>query len=254
MARVATAHEYQTVAFFGLVILFEVLERVRPAHEIDRWKDLKIDVLSFALALALNRVCKLMVGGFIAAWTPAAIVAAFARLHAWPGAVRIALAIVVVDFVIYWIHRAQHRFDTLWRTHAWHHSIEQLYWFSGFRTSFLHSFLYNIPQAAVPMLVFNLSPLQTGIAYSIGLFVQFWEHTNVRVDLGPLRRVVMTPKYHRVHHSAVEPRGKNLAPIFPVWDLLFGTYVDPRSIPEGFPLGLGEPIETRKLPRMVLGV
>jgi len=59
----ATAHEYQTAAFFGLVILFEILERVRPAREIDRWKDLKIDVLSFALALGLNRACKLMVGG-----------------------------------------------------------------------------------------------------------------------------------------------------------------------------------------------
>jgi sterol desaturase/sphingolipid hydroxylase (fatty acid hydroxylase superfamily) len=115
-----------------------------------------------------------------------------------PGAVRVVLAIFMVDFMIYWIHRAQHRFEALWRTHAWHHSIEQLYWFSGFRTSFLHSFIYNVPQAAVPMLVFNLSPLEAGVGYSIGLLIQFWEHTNLDVRIGPLKYLIIAA-YHRVH-------------------------------------------------------
>jgi sterol desaturase/sphingolipid hydroxylase (fatty acid hydroxylase superfamily) len=249
----ATAHEYQTAAFFGLVILFEVLERVRPAREIDRWKDLKIDVLSFALALTLNRVCKLIVGGFLAAWTPASVAAAFAHLHAWSGALRIAAAIVVVDFVIYWIHRAQHRFDTLWRTHAWHHSIEQLYWFSGFRTSFFHSFLYAIPATSVSTLVFNLSPLEAGIGYSIGLLIQFWEHTNLRVNVGPLRYVIITPAYHRVHHSTRHNRS-NFGTAFSVWDRMFGTYTNPDSVPPDEPLGLGEPIKETRIPRMMIGV
>jgi sterol desaturase/sphingolipid hydroxylase (fatty acid hydroxylase superfamily) len=248
-----TAHEYQTVAFFGLVILFEVLERVRPAREIDRWKDLKIDVLSFALALALNRFCKLLVGGVIAAWTPATVAAAFARLYSWPGTVRIAAAIVVVDFIIYWIHRAQHRFETLWRTHAWHHSIEQLYWFSGFRTSFFHSFLYAIPATSVSTLVFNLSPLEAGIGYSIGLLIQFWEHTNIRVNVGPLRYVIITPAYHRVHHSTRHNRS-NFGTAFCVWDRLFGTYTNPDSVPIDEPLGLGEPIDQARIPRMLIGV
>src|SRR5205814_2042208 len=46
----------QTAAFFALVLVFEVLERLRPAREVDRWKDLKIDVLSFALAITMNRI------------------------------------------------------------------------------------------------------------------------------------------------------------------------------------------------------
>ena len=41
---------YQIVAFLLLVVVFEILERVRPAREVDRWKDLKIDVLSFSVA------------------------------------------------------------------------------------------------------------------------------------------------------------------------------------------------------------
>ena len=65
-----TAQEFQTASFFGLVALFEVLERVRPAHEVNRWKDLKIDVLSFALALVLNLSCKAAVFAMVLAVTP----------------------------------------------------------------------------------------------------------------------------------------------------------------------------------------
>src|SRR5262249_35756118 len=158
--------------------------------------------------------CTRTVNSIVEAISPAAVMSVVQSVQAWPGAVKIALALVMVDFLIYWIHRAQHRFDSLWRTHRWHHSIEQMYWFAGFRTSFLHSFLYNTPQAAVPMLVFKLSPLQAGIGYSIALFIQFWEHTNVKVNLGPLRWIFITPQYHRVHHSATRASGMNLGTTF----------------------------------------
>lgn len=248
-----TAQDYQTAAFFGLVVLFEVMERVRPAHEVDRWKDLKTDVFSFALALLLNRACKTAVLTMLLATTPAWVGAQLTGLHALPAAWRILLAIVVVDFLIYWIHRAQHKFDLLWRTHAWHHSIEQLYWFSGFRTSFFHSFMYAIPATTVATLVFNLSPLEAGIGYSIGTFIQFWEHTNVRVNVGPLRWIIITPEYHRVHHSTRHNRS-NYGTTFSFWDRLFGTYTDPATVAADEPLGLGETIEERKIPRMLIGV
>jgi sterol desaturase/sphingolipid hydroxylase (fatty acid hydroxylase superfamily) len=250
---VLTAQDFQTVSFFGLVVLFEVMERVRPAHEVNRWKDLKIDVLSFALALVLNQTCKAAVFAIVLATTPEWSGLKLAALHALPATVRILLAIVIVDFAIYWIHRAQHRFDTLWRTHAWHHSIEELYWFSGFRTSFLHSFLYAIPATSVSTLVFNLSPLEAGIGYSIGLFIQFWEHTNVRVNVGMLRWIIITPDYHRVHHSTRHNRS-NFGTTFSVWDRLFGTYTDPATVAPDEPLGLGEPVEQKRIPRMLIGV
>jgi sterol desaturase/sphingolipid hydroxylase (fatty acid hydroxylase superfamily) len=258
VAVLADPQDCEVAAFLALVLLFEVSERFWPARAIDRRAHLRADLLSFTLAVAMNRIATGAVTGAIG--SPGSPIAAqisggpLAALQALPGAVRIALALVVVDFLLYWIHRAQHRFDVLWRTHAWHHTIEQLYWFSGFRTSFLHSLLYNIPQAAVPMLLFRLSPLQTGAAYAIGLFVQFWEHTNLRVTLGPLRRWVVTPPYHRIHHAAAGHDGMNLAPIFPVWDRMFGTYVDPLSVSASFPLGLREPVDSRRALRMLLGV
>jgi sterol desaturase/sphingolipid hydroxylase (fatty acid hydroxylase superfamily) len=242
------------LVFLCLAIVFEALERVRPAREVNRWKDLKIDVLSFAFAVAINRWCDWAITGWMQGHLPEAIVASMADVRALPSLVKIALAVVVADFTIYWIHRAQHKFDTLWRTHAWHHSIEEMYWFAGFRTSFAHSFLYNIPQATIPMLFFGLGTFETSIAFAIGMLVQFWEHTNLKVNLGPLEYVFITPQYHRVHHSANDLCRSNYGTTFSLWDRMFGTYTDPRTVPAGTPLGLGEEVAPRRVPRMLVGV
>jgi sterol desaturase/sphingolipid hydroxylase (fatty acid hydroxylase superfamily) len=244
---------YQILAFVMLVVVFEILERVRPAREVDRWKDLKIDVLSFTVAIGINQVCKLILGAVFLSSLPLWLSSSLAGLQSLPSWARICLAILIVDFVIYWIHRAQHRSDLLWRTHAWHHSIEQLYWFSGFRTSFFHSFLYAIPVTSVSLLVFNLTPLEAGIGYSIGLLVQFWEHTNLRIDVGWLKYIIITPDYHRVHHATSHNRS-NYGTTFSFWDRMFGTYRDPATVPLTEPLGMGEPIDQKQLPRMMIGV
>src|ERR1043166_8154151 len=248
-----SSENIETAAVFALALGFEVLERVRPARGVDRWKDLKIDVFSFALAITMNRVSHYTVGGLVGRWAPDWLLSGWQGLGSLPGVVKIVMAIFLVDFTIYWIHRAQHRFDPMWRTHAWHHSIEQLYWFSGFRTSFLHSFIYDIPQATIPMLVFHLSPLEAGIGYSIGLLIQFWEHTNIDVEIGPLKYLIITPAYHRVHHSTEHSR-TNFGTTFSLWDRLFGTYLDPATVPSRAPLGLGEPYDKKKMARMLLGV
>lgn len=245
---------YEALAFIASVLVFGVWEHLRPARPVDRLVAIKTDVLSFALALCINRVCTHTVQAVLATTVPTFALDMLRSIQSWPSAWKILIALVLVDFILYWVHRAQHRWMWLWRTHAWHHSTTELYWFSGFRTSFMHSLIYNLPQAALPMLVFQLTALEAGAAYAIGVLVQFWEHTNVSVDIGPLSRILVTPKYHRIHHAADERRGRNLAPIFCVWDRMFGTYVDPCSMPEDFPVGLGAPVERAEMPRMLLGV
>jgi sterol desaturase/sphingolipid hydroxylase (fatty acid hydroxylase superfamily) len=249
---ISIASGYETAAFLGLAGAFEILERFRPAREMDRWKHLKTDVFSFALAILMNRIAQYLITGFLKAYAPAPMLGGWLVLQGLPASARIVLAIVVADFVIYWIHRAQHEFGPMWRTHKWHHSTEQLYWFSGFRTSFLHTFIYNIPQAAIPILVFGLSPPELGIAYSIALLIQFWEHTNLDVAIGPLRYIVITPAYHRVHHS-VQNNRRNFGTTFSLWDRTFGTYLDPAMVAADAPLGLGEPYGAKKMARMLVG-
>ena len=246
--------DYQIIALFGLILGFDLCERVWPARPVDRWRDLKLDVLSFAVALTVNRISDWIIRYWIGDITPGFLAPTVNYLQSLPSALKILIGLFMVDFVLYWIHRAQHRYDLLWRTHAWHHSIQEMYWFAGFRTSFFHSFIYNIPQVIIPVSLLKLSPAEAGIGYSIGLFIQFWEHTNLNVNIGPLAWLVITPDYHRIHHSATLHRGMNLAPTFRIWDRLFGTYVDPATVPQDYPLGLGEEIKGKEIPRMLVGV
>ncbi|MBK7644844.1 MAG: sterol desaturase family protein [Planctomycetes bacterium] len=249
-----STQDYEIAAFLLLVFVFELWEHSRPARRIDRFADLRLDLLSFGFALLVNRGCNRAINGTMDALLPEVALNSLHAMAALPTTVKILGSLVLADFTIYWLHRAQHKYDVLWRTHAWHHSVERLYWFSGFRTSLGHSLMNNIPQAAIPLFLFQMTPIEAGIAYSIGLLIQFWEHTNVKVNLGPLAYVFITPDYHRVHHSANELCRTNFGGTFSLWDRAFGTYTDPKTVPEDTPLGLGEQIQPRKIPRMLLGV
>lgn len=240
--------------FLVLALLAEVLERWRPARRVDRWRHIATDLISFGFAVVLNRGLDALFAPLVASHAPAALGTALAGLRDLHVAWKIALAVVLADLCLYWIHRAQHTWTWAWRTHAWHHSVEELWWFSGFRTSLLHSFFYNLPQVAIPVLLLGLGTVETAVCFAIGMVVQFWEHVNWRVDLGRLDRVLVTPDYHRVHHALTPDPLKNLAPTFSLWDRLFGTWVDPRTVPLDTPLGIGEPLERRAVPRMLAGV
>jgi sterol desaturase/sphingolipid hydroxylase (fatty acid hydroxylase superfamily) len=145
-----------------------------------------------------------------------------------------------------------HGSPLLWRTHVFHHSIEDLYWLSGARTSALHLLLFALPQVLLAYYVLGLSAIEASVAFSIGVVVNLWVHTNVRADLGPLGWLLITPDYHRIHHGASQRSARNLGFVFTVWDRVFGTYEDPRRVRETGPLGLAE--REASLPRMVIGV
>jgi sterol desaturase/sphingolipid hydroxylase (fatty acid hydroxylase superfamily) len=50
-------------------------------------------------------------------------------------------------------------------------------------------------------------------------------HANLNWTFGPLRYVLASPVFHRWHHSAdAAGQATNFAPLFPVWDLMFGTF------------------------------
>tara|TARA_B100001964_G_scaffold212619_1_gene248805 strand:- start:43 stop:477 length:435 start_codon:yes stop_codon:yes gene_type:complete len=57
------------------------------------------------------------------------------------------------------------------------------------------------------------------------LFYQFWIHTEVIDNLGPLEKVLNTASHHRVHHGSNEKYlDTNYGAIFIIWDRMFGTF------------------------------
>lgn len=162
-------------------------------------------------------------------------------LRALPFAVQLALGLLVADFLGYWMHRAFHA-RPLWGLHAVHHSSPQLDWLSSVRLHPLNQALMSVVQA-VPLLALGFDPRVFAVVAPVLTLYAIGIHANVSFDLGPLRAVVASPRFHRWHHtSQAEGRDKNFAGLFPLWDVLFGTFYAPADrVPTEFGAG-DEPV------------
>ena len=55
-------------------------------------------------------------------------------------------------------------------------------------------------------------------------------HMNVRLSFGRFRTILTSPQYHRIHHAAdITIADRNFAAMFPIIDLIFGTYYAPKA-------------------------
>ena len=136
--------------------------------------------------------------------------------------------LVILDFAEYWRHRLQHRFNWWWALHALHHSQRQLSLWADQRNHLLDNVLSDLWLVVVALLV-GVPPGQfLGIVVLMRL-IESLSHTNVRLSFGWLGdRLLVSPHFHRQHHGiGVGHEGRamgcNFAPLFPLWDLLFGT-------------------------------
>lgn len=128
-----------------------------------------------------------------------------------------------VDLLYYWWHRASHRVNVIWATHAVHHQSQDYNLAVALRQAWFSEpsvWLFYLPLAllGVPPLVFLA-------AKSFSVLYQFWIHTELIGTLGPFEWVLNTPSHHRVHH-AINPKylDKNYAATLIIWDRLFGTF------------------------------
>ena len=164
----------------------------------------------------------------------AQILAGFGPLSRLPMAVQAILMLVLADFIGYWVHRRFHA-ARLWRFHAIHHSSQTLDWLSAARAHPVNELLGKLA-IMLPLLALGFNA--TAIAWTApvtGLFALLL-HANVDWDWGPLRTVIASPRFHRWHHTSdAQGQDKNFAPLFPLWDVLFGTYYMPAGqIPQRF--------------------
>ncbi|MEN3941055.1 sterol desaturase family protein [Prosthecobacter sp. SYSU 5D2] len=154
----------------------------------------------------------------------------------WLQAVEIYL---LADLLGYWSHRLFHG-GRWWPFHAVHHSSEDLDWLSSIRVHPVNDLVNKFIQVT-PLLLLGFNPWVTLSTAPLFTLYAIFLHARVDWDFGPLRYVIATPVFHRWHHSRQrEAWDKNFAGLFPVWDLLFGTFYMPRGrVPEDF--GITEP-------------
>jgi sterol desaturase/sphingolipid hydroxylase (fatty acid hydroxylase superfamily) len=136
--------------------------------------------------------------------------------------------LAILDFAEYWRHRLQHRFNWWWALHALHHSQRQLSLWADQRNHLLDDVLADFWVVIVALLI-GVPPNHFLGIVVVTRLVESLSHTNVRLSFGWLGdRLLVSPHYHRLHHGIGighegRARGCNFAPLFPVWDLLFGS-------------------------------
>jgi sterol desaturase/sphingolipid hydroxylase (fatty acid hydroxylase superfamily) len=132
-----------------------------------------------------------------------------ARLEPWlvvprvpgvPGWCFLGLAVLGIDAVDWLTHLGNHRITTLWRLHAVHHSQEELSILTTYRAHpLVHvSFLLS----AVPILAVGSNTQTPAVVLTVYACLGALPHANVRWTYGRAGRVLVSPAYHRIHHSA----------------------------------------------------
>jgi sterol desaturase/sphingolipid hydroxylase (fatty acid hydroxylase superfamily) len=139
----------------------------------------------------------------------------------WPG---LLLDLVLLDFWIYWWHRANHELPWLWRFHQVHHLDELLDSTSAVRFHFGEVLLSALVRAAVIILLGF--PLTSVLLFEALLLIgTLFHHSDARLPPRleqALARVIITPSIHWVHHHAVRAdTDSNYGTIFSFWDPLF---------------------------------
>lgn len=146
------------------------------------------------------------------------------------------LAVVLIDFVSYWRHRIMHM-PWLWPIHAIHHSSTTLTWLSTERFHIFNHVISSFISIIVVTIFFG--PVAAIYSSLLRRFYNFFIHSNVRIDYGPLNYIFVSPRFHHWHHSR-DPRAINCnyTTFFSFFDLIFGSYYLPKD--KSFPDDLGE--------------
>jgi sterol desaturase/sphingolipid hydroxylase (fatty acid hydroxylase superfamily) len=145
-------------------------------------------------------------------------------------------ALLAVDFVQYWWHRAMHEASGplgrfLWRVHAAHHLPDRVYVLMHVAGHPLNGLivrgfvmllpLYYLGATAETVLLFNVVSNVQGLI----------SHCNADLRAGWFNYIFVGTELHRYHHSADIDESKNYAVTLSLLDVLFGTFRHRPGIP-----------------------
>ena len=142
----------------------------------------------------------------------------------WSGWGGLALDLLILDGLIYWWHRANHRLPFLWRFHSVHHLDRTLDSTTALRFHFGEVTLSALARASVVLAL--AVPLASVLVFeTLVLIAALFHHSNLRLPKEferALSRVIVTPSIHWVHHHRIRvDTDSNYSTVLSIWDPLF---------------------------------
>jgi len=165
---------------------------------------------------------------------------------AWIGA---GVTFVALSLAGYGIHVLLHKVPALWRLHRVHHMDLHLDVSTALRTHPLEMLITVVALSAATALLGAV--LWAVACYELmDQIVALISHANVRLPRRlekPLRLLLVTPRFHCLHHSSCRPEtDSNYGSLFTLWDRFFGTLnVVPAAGYDGVRVGLDEVRDAR---------
>ena len=247
MSDLLTLHEPQIrlAAFAGVLALMAVLEFALPRRGAGsvRWRRWTTNLGLAAIGTLILRVAIPLLA------TGAALEAerrGFGLFH-WldiPYVLAFIGSLIALDLLVYAQHVVFHKTGLLWRMHRVHHADPHVDVTTGVRFHPGEILLsMGIKMAAVALLG---APAAAVILFEVVLnAAAMFNHSNVRIGEkadAVLRRFIVTPDMHRVHHSVYrDEHDMNFGFSVSLWDRLFGTYrAAPRDGHEAMRIGLAD--------------
>lgn len=160
-----------------------------------------------------------------------------------------AVGYVVITFIYYWWHRWRHESSFLWRwIHQVHHSPQRIEVITSFYKHPFELVVNGVLSSAILYLLVGVGPAAASLAVLLTGLAELFYHWNVRTPHW-LGYIIQRPESHCIHHQE-GLHSFNYADL-PLWDMLFGTFRNPRDWRER--CGFGPERELR-LGEMLAGV
>jgi sterol desaturase/sphingolipid hydroxylase (fatty acid hydroxylase superfamily) len=215
------------VVFFGLLIIFGLAEtRVERSHKsptrTGRWPaNVGLTVVNIVVLGALP-----VSGVVFADWVRDGGIGLFNWIETNP-VVAVIGGILVRSFTSWATHLAMHKIPFLWRFHRVHHSDTFIDISTTVRFHPIE-FLINLPITMTAIAIFGISPVTLMLYEVFDAGMNVFTHANVRLPRwadSALRKLIVTPDMHRVHHSSYHREtDSNYGATLSIWDHLFCTH------------------------------
>jgi sterol desaturase/sphingolipid hydroxylase (fatty acid hydroxylase superfamily) len=210
------------VYLLGVFVFCFVLERIIPGWPLPQVRTWPVRVVGVNLV----QIAIVMLAGVT--WEEWLASASLFKLEEYVSPlVGGLIAYFIATFVFYWWHRWRHENDVLWKLfHQIHHSPQRLEVITSFYKHPAEMVVNSMLGSLLVYTTLGLS-LEGGAVYTACTAVgEFFYHTNIKTPRW-VGFFFQRPEMHRIHHQ--HERHKNNYGDITWWDMLFGTYENPRE-------------------------
>lgn len=217
----------QTVVFFGLLVLFAGVELWLPARTIERGRSSRRRANWMLTTVNVATLLVLPVGLVTAAlWAQERQVGLFNQVEMAVWATLV-LNLLARGFISFFTHLLMHKVPAFWAVHRIHHLDTEMDVSTTVRFHPLEMVINLVPGIAI-VVALGLSPWVLVLYEILDVALTPFSHANITLPQKlnrVLQYLIVTPDLHRIHHSSWQPEtDSNFSAVFPIWDVLLGTF------------------------------